>query len=258
MTEAQSSPYVSVVIPAYNEERRIPATLRRLHTYLAEQAYTWEIIVVSNGSTDRTAEAVTECGRSIPNVALIQIQEKGKGIASKTGALQSRGEVVFLCDADLSMPADGLDRILEAARAVDIAAGSREAPGAQRFQEPWYRHLMGRVFNLLVQLLAVSGVEDTQAGFKAFRRPAADQLFGQQTLKGFGFDVELLYLARKYGYSALEVPIDWYFDADTRVRPGIDTLSMLGELVQIRVRDLTGRYAKPAAARAENGGKVVR
>lgn len=253
----QNSPYLSVVIPAYNEERRISSTLARLHGYLAQQPYGSEILVVSNGSRDRTVEVVQECARTVPNISVVSIPQKGKGVASKTGVLRSRGEIIFLCDADLSMPAEGLDRILRATETADIAAGSREAPGARRFQEPWYRHLMGRIFNRLVQLLAVPGVEDTQAGFKAFRRPVALKLFERQAVNGFGFDVELLYLARKYGYVTREVPIDWYFDADTRVRPGIDTLSMLGELIQIRVRDLLGRYGESAPA-AARGGKVAR
>lgn len=164
--------------------------------------------------------------------------------------------MVFLCDADLSMPPETLTDFLEAAKDVDVVVGSREAPGARRIGEPWHRHLMGRVFNRLVQILAVSGIHDTQCGFKAFRRAAAENLFSRQTLTGWGFDVEILYLARKYGYRIKELPIQWYFDSDTRVRPGTDTLAMLRELVMIRLADMQGRYNSPQASRVSEGDRV--
>ena len=247
------SPFLSIVIPAYNEEKRLPPTLLRLYEYLAQQGYSWEILVVSNGCTDKTDRAVEQAATSIPNLSLISIGQRGKGIASKVGGLRSRGEIVFLCDADLSMPPENLGRFLQEIEAVDVVVGSREAPGSHRYYEPWFRHVMGRVFNRLVQLLAVRGIQDTQCGFKAFRRRAARELFGRQTLVGFGFDVELLYLARKLGHSVVELPIEWYFDADTRVRPGVDSLAMLSEVAMVRVRDLLGRYRAPSRARAAAG-----
>jgi glycosyltransferase involved in cell wall biosynthesis len=184
-------------------------------------------------------------------VRLVTTSVRGKGVAVKTGALQSRGEVVFICDADLSMPPATLSAFLEAIHEADVIVGSREAPGAKRYNEPWKRHLMGRIFNFLVQRIAVQGIEDTQCGFKALRREAAHDLFSQQTLAGFGFDVEMLYLARKYGYRIKELGIDWYFDADTRVQPGTDTLDMLGEMLLMRLRDLQGRYRAPGKVRRE-------
>ncbi|HEX6508404.1 MAG TPA: dolichyl-phosphate beta-glucosyltransferase [Chloroflexota bacterium] len=243
-----------MVVPAYNEERRLPTTLSRLHGYLGDQMFTWEIIVVSNGSTDDTEGLVRRMADTIPNLRLIAIRERGKGIASRVGALQSAGEVVFLCDADLSMPPERLVSFLELIEANDIVVGSREAEGSQRFHEPGHRHLMGRVFNRVVQLVAVRGIRDTQCGFKAFRRETARDLFAQQRITGFAFDVELLYLARKYGYSVEELGIEWYFDEDTRVRPGIDTLRMLTELFLIRLRDATGEYrSQPAKAATRTG-----
>jgi dolichyl-phosphate beta-glucosyltransferase len=230
------------VIPAYNEARRLPPTLDRLCDYLAKQTYTWEIIVVSNGSTDGTEHVVRRSASEVPGIKLVAIDERGKGVAARTGALESAGDVVFLCDADLSMDPENLARFLGLIDAASVVVGSREAPGARRFNEPWHRHAMGRVFNFLVRLLAVRGIQDTQCGFKAFSRSAADELFQRQTLRGFGFDVELLYLARKFGYRVLELPIDWYFDADTRVRPGIDTLDMLREVLSVRFRDAAGGY----------------
>lgn len=240
--------YLSIVIPALNEAGRLPSTLDRLHEYLREQSYRWEIIVVSNGSTDGTEAVVNEACRRIPNLELITLRQRGKGLASRFGALRSKGEIVFLCDADLSMPPETLARFIEAIQDADVVAGSREAPGARRYDEPGYRHVMGRVFNTLVRVLAVPGISDTQCGFKAFRRDAADELFDRQMITGFGFDVELLYLARKYGYRVAELGIEWYFNTDTRVRAGADTLNMVGELLMIRYRDLIGRYRRTLPA----------
>jgi dolichyl-phosphate beta-glucosyltransferase len=245
------------VIPAYNESRRILPTLHRLHDYLSAQPYTWEIIVVSNGSTDNTEAVVRQAARDIPHLRLIPLTERGKGIASRHGALETTGDVVFLCDADLSMPPENLAGFLDLMQTADVIAGSREGPGANRFHEPWHRHFMGRVFNRIVQLLAVRGINDTQCGFKAFSRRAADDLFRQQTLKGFAFDVELLYLAQRAGYTVRELPIDWYFDPDTRVRPGVDTLNMLGELVMIRLRSARGLYLRPLERGSMKGEDVA-
>jgi glycosyltransferase involved in cell wall biosynthesis len=208
-------------------------------------------VVAVNGSTDDTEGVVQRAALTRPNVRLVTTSVRGKGVAVKTGALQSRGEVVFICDADLSMPPATLSAFLEAINEADVVVGSREAPGAKRYNEPWKRHLMGRIFNFLVQRIAVQGIEDTQCGFKALRREAAHDLFSQQTLAGFGFDVEMLYLARKYGYRIKELGIDWYFDADTRVQPGTDTLDMLGEMLLMRLRDLQGRYRAPGKVRRE-------
>ena len=213
---------------------------------------------MSNGCTDDTDGVVRRAACNIPNLELISVPERGKGLASKDGALRSRGEVVFLCDADLSMPPEELAAFLTALESADVIAGSREAPGAHRYDEPWYRHVIGRGFNYLVRLLAVPGIQDTQCGFKAFRRNVARHLFGKQMLVGFGFDVELLFLARKFGYAIRELPIDWYFDADTRVRPGIDSLRMLGEVLYIRLGDALGQYrardASPGTRREDIGG----
>lgn len=204
--------------------------------------------MVSNGSSDGTEDIVREAAERIPNLDLVALRQRGKGVASRFGALRSRGEIVFLCDADLSMPPENLAHFIEAMKTADIVVGSREAPGARRYNEPGYRHLMGRVFNTLVRLLAVPGVDDTQCGFKAFSREAADELFDRQMITGFGFDVELLYLARKYGYRIRELGIEWHFNDDTRVRAGADTLNMLGELLMIRYRDLIGRYRRTIPA----------
>lgn len=252
----EPTPYLSIVIPAYNEERRLGPTLHRLHAYLSDQEYSWDIVVVSNGSSDDTAGLVRRCSEEIPNVRLIEISARGKGIACRTGVMDSAGDVVFLCDADLSMPPSSLAAFIDRIDVADVVVGSREASGSKRFREPWHRHFMGRVFNLLVQMIAVKGIEDTQCGFKALRRQSAHDLFTEQRLNGFAFDVELLYLAQKYGLRIEEIGIDWYFNDDTRVRPGIDTLGMVKELIMIRVRDAFGGYRapKPAPGRGDIGG----
>ncbi len=249
-------PRLSIVIPAFNEARRLGPTLRRLNEYLLAQNYRWEIVVVSNGCTDDTAGVVRGMADEGLNVRSIDIPARGKGIACRTGALAAGGEIIFLCDADLSMPPTGLSAFLSAIEHVDIVVGSREASGSMRYEEPWHRHVMGRVFNSLVQMIAVKGIEDTQCGFKAFRREAARDLFTQQRLSGFAFDVELLYLAQKYSYRIEEIGIEWYFDGDTRVRPGIDTVGMLKELVLIRTRDLFGGYRTRGIQSARGNGKI--
>jgi len=248
---------LSIVIPALNEEYRLPRTLTRLYAYLRAQPYAWEIIVVSNGSTDGTADAVRTAAATMPNLRLIEIAERGKGLAVRTGVHEAGGEVLFICDADLSMPPETLAEFLAGADRADVVVGSREAPGAARYNEPRYRHFMGRVFNRLVAVVAVSGIKDTQCGFKAFRRQAARHLFAQQVVHGWGFDVELLYLARKFDYTVEEIGIEWHFDADSRVRPGVDTLSMVSEVLLIRMRGLLGRY-RPAQSPAASGGDLVR
>lgn len=249
---ARTPPRLSIVIPAHNEARRLPRTLDRLHRYLRSQDYTWEIIVVSNASTDGTDEIVRSAAADIPGLQLISLAGRGKGLAVRAGAIRSWGDYVFLCDADLSMPPESLARFIGAIENSDVVVGSREAPGARRFGEPFKRHAMGRVFNYLVRGMAVKGVSDTQCGFKMFRRVAANHLFGQQFLTGFGFDVELLFLAQKFGYRLAEIPIDWYFDADSRVRPGADTLNMVTEVFMIRLRNLLRRYQPPVKSPAED------
>src|SRR5436309_1277421 len=183
-TFSNTAPHLSIVIPAFNEEERLPPTLARLHAYLTVQPFSWEVIVVSNGSTDRTADVTLATAATMPNLHLMTIEQRGKGIAAKTGVLQSRGELVFLCDADMSMPPAMIDTFLEASRSHDVVVGSREAPGAVRIGEPRLRHIMGRVFNRIVQATAVSGLNDTQCGFKLIRRGAARRLFELQTLDG--------------------------------------------------------------------------
>ncbi len=236
-------PYLSVVIPAYNEERRIIESLREVVDYLDAQSYTWEVVVVDDGSTDFTASLVKEVARANPDVHLICIPHGGKGWAVNHGMLWSSGEYRFLCDADLSMPIQQVSRFLPPAIFdYDIAIGSREAPGSRRVGEPYQRHIMGRIYNLLVRLLAVPGVSDTQCGFKCFRGQVVQKLFHLQRVYGFAFDVEVLFLARRSGLRLKEVPLDWYYRTQGKVRPFKDSLAMSVDILKIRWHCLRGNY----------------
>lgn len=254
MSNPGQAVFLSIVIPAYNEERRLPPSLEKIVAYLAQQAYKSEIIVVENGSTDATTQAVQAFidARTdhFDNIRLSLLHSSpGKGAAVKLGMLAAQGEYRFICDADLAMPIEEINKFLPPCQAVDafdIAIASRELPDAVRYNEPTYRHVMGRVFNFLVRLLAVPGIQDTQCGFKMFTREAALQLFPLQRINGWGFDVEVLYIARQRGLHLVEVPINWYYQDDSRVRPVHDTINMVRELLKIRRNGRAGLYDAPA------------
>jgi len=234
---------LSIIIPAFNEERRLPRAITAVRGYLDARDLKVEVLLVENGSVDATPRIADEAAHADARFRAIHVPRRGKGLAVRTGMLQASGDVVMFCDADFSMPVEEADRLYTAVRGgMDVAIGSREAPGARRIGEPARRHLMGRVFNGLVNGLAVAGIRDTQCGFKAFRRDVARDLAGRQRLEGWAFDVELLFLSRRLGYSMREVPITWRYDASSRVHPVRDTISMLGELLTIRWNALTGKY----------------
>lgn len=251
-------------MPAYNEEVRLPETLSQILTYLGTQAYEAELIVVDDGSDDRTADVVEVRLPAHPNLHLIRNPHRGKGYAVRSGVLAAAGSLVFLCDADLSMPIDELGKFIPLMDAGwDIAIGSREAQGARRYNEPFYRHLMGRVFNGVVRLIAVGQFQDTQCGFKCFRTEVARDLFervmlyrdGAADVTGpmvTGFDVEVLFLALKLGYRVIEVPVNWYYAAGSKVNPVKDTYRMFRDVVGVRLNYWRGRYdLPPAAGRAD-------
>jgi glycosyltransferase involved in cell wall biosynthesis len=241
---ARDAPQLALVIPAYHEERRLPQTLPKAIAHLRKIPFSWEIRVVDDGSADGTAAVVEELSRDEPRLLLQREPHRGKGGAVRAGMLASRAQFRFLCDADFSMPVEEVERFLPPRLdAYDVAIGTREGPGAQRFGEPWTRHAMGRVFNGIVQVALVPGVADSQCGFKCFTAGAAEQLFARQTIDGFAFDVEILFLARRAGLRVVEVPIRWYYMDSSSVRPLRDTWRMLREVGRIRANDLRGRYS---------------
>jgi glycosyltransferase involved in cell wall biosynthesis len=241
-----SSPFLSIIIPAYNEEHRLPATLNEICRFLEKQSFSAEALVVENGSQDHTFQIANEFARQHRQFRAIQEDKRGKGLAIKRGMLEAAGQYRFMCDADLSMPVDEISRFLPPLLTdFDVAIGSREAPGAMRYNEPTYRHLGGRMINLIIRLLALPGLQDTQCGFKCFHATAAEDLFGGLTMDGLSFDIELLYVARKRGFRIVEVPIPWYFSAESKVRLFHDTLQMVLDLLTIRLNDRRGLYRRP-------------
>ncbi len=238
-----SAPFLSIIIPAHNEEKRLPQTLEQVFAFLKSQSYTAEVLVVENGSTDRTFEVAEACRRAQPALRVIREQQPGKGRAVRRGMLEAIGEYRFMCDADLSMSIDQLNRFLPpAATEVDIAIGSREAAGAVRFDEPLYRHLGGRLINFTIRLLILPGLQDTQCGFKCFTAAAAEQVFPRQSLAGWAFDIELLYIARRRGLTIREIPIRWRFDADTKLSAVQDALRMIRDIFRIHATARRGIY----------------
>lgn len=238
-----AEPFLSIIIPAYNEERRLPDTLKQAFVFLQDQNYRAEVLIVENGSQDRTLEIARDYAASHPGFRVLQEPLRGKGLAVRSGMLAARGAYRFMCDADFSMPITQLNRFLPPNLTdFDIAIASREAPGAIRYNEPAYRHLVGRIFNLLIRVLALPGFHDTQCGFKCWTARAAESLFARQTLNGWAFDVEILFIARQWGYKVVELPVPWYFNPDSKVNVLRDSYQMAADLLRIRLNDIQGRY----------------
>lgn len=243
----QASPFLSIVIPAHNEETRLAPSLAQINAYLQRQDYSFEVIIVENGSKDRTFEVAREFAEAFSYIRVIQSPDnmRGKGLAVKQGMLAAKGEWRFICDADLSMRIEDIARFLPpASDGFDLMIASREAPGAQRVDEPEYRHMIGRINNWIIKLAALDDFEDTQCGFKMFSRSAAIDLFGVQKMNGIGFDVELLYIAKRRGYKIKEVPITWYYDPYSTMRLWDDSINMLREIWEIRQNWRRGDYEK--------------
>jgi glycosyltransferase involved in cell wall biosynthesis len=235
--------FLSLIIPAYNEEQRLPDALGRIAAFLEAQNYLGEVIVVENGSNDRTYLIAEGFSKDHPNFNFIHSDERGKGLAVKKGMLAARGEYRMMLDADLSMPVDQINRFLPPQlEGADVVIASREAPGAVRYNEPDYRHIGGRIVNLLIRLLAIPDLQDTQCGFKCFRADVAEDLFRKQTLEGWSFDVELLYIAGLRGYNIVELPIPWYYSDLSHVDPIRDSVRLFFDLLAIRRNALRGLY----------------
>lgn len=237
------TPTLSLVIPALNEQARLPYTLSEIERYVCAEHLDCEVIVVDNGSRDATSVVVQQAAARFPRLRLLRTDRRGKGLAVRTGVLAAHGDVVLFADADLSWSVSDLSRFCTMVTADHpIVIGSREGFGARRTGEPGYRHIMGRVFNRVVQALAVPGIEDSQCGFKAFNRTVAQTLFQRQRLDGWGFDVEVLYLAQRFGYAVTEVPLDWEHKENSRVAPVRDALLMVADVLRVRVNASRGAY----------------
>jgi glycosyltransferase involved in cell wall biosynthesis len=229
--------FLSIVIPAFNEERRLPATLDRLVTFLGAQPWTWEIRIVDDGSADGTVRVGEEAGRKTPGIVVQREPHRGKGAAVRAGLMAARGQYRFMCDADLSMPPEELPRFLPPAQsAFDVAIGSREGSGARRVGEPLRRHITGRCFNYVIQLLAVPGIRDTQCGFKMFTADSVRAIFPHTTLDGWAFDVEVLCIGRALGLRIVEVPIEWHHRNESQVSVLRDSWRMLRDVLKVRAR----------------------
>lgn len=235
--------FLTIVIPALNEEKRLPHTLEQVFGFLSKQSYTAEVIVVENGSTDSTLAIAQAYAEKQPTLRVLHEEQPGKGLAIRRGMLESRGAYRFFADADLSMPITEVNRFIPPQLpGADIAIASREAPGAVRYGEPFYRHLTGRAFNAVIRLLLLPELHDTQCGFKCFRAEVAEDLFRRQTFPGWSFDVELLYVARLEGYRITEIPIPWYFNPESKIRLARDSWRMFFDVMTIRRNARHGVY----------------
>ena len=240
-------PNYSIVIPAFNESARIPATLRAVVDCIRERGWSAEVVVVDDGSRDNTAEVVRAFAATAPEVRLLQNPgNRGKGFSVRSGLLQSFGEVVMFTDADLSSPIEEAEGLFAAiAAGADIAIGSRWLErGRQTHRQPLYRQVFGRCFNAVTRAVMNLPFADTQCGFKAFTRAAAQTVFQLQTIERWGFDPEILFIALKRGYRIVEIPVSWAHDERTRMSYLKDGLKMLEEIAIVRWNALLGRYNK--------------
>ncbi len=250
---AAAKPYLSVIIPAYNEEANFQkGLLDAVPKYLEKAKYTYEILIVDDGSSDQTAKLSEDFAKKYKNVRVIKNPHQGKAETVKRGVQEASGEYILFTDFDQATPISEIEKLLPFFPKFDIVIGSRQLPGAKREKESFHRHLMGLVFNIVVQVIAVRGIWDTQAGFKCFKKEVAKELFGQLKVYGKGkqvrgalvtaFDVELLFIAKKRGFKIKEVPIIWHAVETTRVSPLKDSARMFRDVVKVRLNDIKGVY----------------
>jgi dolichyl-phosphate beta-glucosyltransferase len=244
MTASASAPELSIVIPAYNEERRLLWTLIRIFHFLRDRGIEAEVIVVDDGSRDQTAELVRQLITGRPGLRLLSNPgNRGKGYSVRHGMLESRGRLALFTDADLSAPIEEAPKLLDALGEYDIAIGSRALDRSLiAHHQPRWRELAGIAYNRALRLLTGLPFEDTQCGFKAFRLDRARVIFTQQRIEGFGFDPEILFLARRHGLRTVEIPVRWSHDPDSRVAVLSDGMKMLGDALRVRWNELRGRY----------------
>jgi dolichyl-phosphate beta-glucosyltransferase len=246
-------PIYSIVIPAYNEGARLGSTLERVLAYVHAQQLDAEVIVVNDGSRDNTADLVRSFAEKDPLLRLVENPgNRGKGYSVRNGVLNSRGRVVLFSDADLSSPIEEAPKLLKALEeGADVAIGSRWLRAElQTNRQPLHRQIFGRLFNLALRLVLGLQFADTQCGFKAFKRAAAQKIFPLQKIERWGFDPELLFLSRKFGYKVVEIPVQWGHVGEARINPLRDGIRALGEMLQIRWYSLTGKYDEVTALHA--------
>jgi glycosyltransferase involved in cell wall biosynthesis len=253
-------PALSIVIPAYNESARIEQTLDRVMSCVETRNWDAEVLVVDDGSTDSTTEVVQRWSQRYPRLHLVKNDgNRGKGYSVRNGLLQARGDVVMFTDADLSAPMEEGERLLSAiAEGADVAIGSRWMDKTrQTIHQPLYRRFFGRCFNWVTRMVMGLPFKDTQCGFKAFKRPAAQVIFRLQRIERWGFDPEILFIARKLGYSIREVPVTWGHDERSRMSYLKDGMKMLEEMAVIRTNSLAGRYDRDIAALKDTSQMVT-
>ena len=253
-------PQLSIVIPAYNESSRIENALERVMSCVASQGWDAEVLVVDDGSKDNTAQIVQQWMLQYPRLHLVQNPgNRGKGYSVRNGLLQAAGDIVMFTDADLSAPMEEAERLLAAINdGADVAIGSRWMDRTrQTIHQPLYRQVFGRCFNWITRTVMGLPFKDTQCGFKAFKRPAAQIIFRLQTIERWGFDPEILFIARKLKYTIREVPVTWGHDERSRISYLKDGLQMLKEMAEIRSNSLRGRYDEAIAAMKDTSTMVT-
>jgi dolichyl-phosphate beta-glucosyltransferase len=249
-----AAPVLSVVIPAYNEARNLRNTLDHTWSFLASRPYSTELLIVDDGSEDSTAEVVREFAQPRANIRLLTIQHGGKAAALRAGMLAAKGDLIVFSDADLATPLHYVDLFRDAVqRGCDVVIGSREGKGAERIGEPSYRHLMGRGFNLMVRLLLLPGIQDSQCGFKLFTREAVQAILGKSLLythldgpvqgpRVTAYDVELLVVAKRCGFRICGMPVVWTYGKGSKVNPARDTWTNFRDVLTVKWNDVRGRY----------------
>ncbi len=228
---------LSIVIPAYNEEKRIGTSLTKISGYLKKRYDDFEIIVVDDGSNDMTLNLLSEFSQKIPNFIVLKNEiNYGKGFSVKKGVLRSRGEIILFSDADMSTPIEEIDKLIGwLKKGYQMSIGSRALPESKiKRYSAWYRQFMGKAFNRIIRLILNLDYQDTQCGFKCFKRDAAFEIFNSMKLNGFSFDVEILFIAKNLGIKVKEVPVCWYNSPESKVKIVRDSSKMLWDVIKLR------------------------